>query len=74
VKQQHVTNRRADRPALHPCRHWQLGAGASGLVIARPARPSSHRGPDALSRFSEARLAPGICPAWRSTHVSRARS
>ena len=39
VKQQHVTNRRADRPALHPCRHGHLGAGASGLVIARPARP-----------------------------------
>jgi hypothetical protein len=45
VKQQHVTNRRADRPALHPCRHWQLGArrvrsrNCAASTSKQPPRP-----------------------------------
>jgi hypothetical protein len=46
VEQQHVTNRRADGPALHPGRRGHLGASAASLAMRgqRSSRGGRFRG------------------------------
>jgi len=75
VKQQQVPNRRADRAALHPCRHGRFGGQRGQSRDARSAGPGVGDGEALLVRpRGAAAIAPGQSVASRSIHQSRYRS
>jgi hypothetical protein len=80
VKQQHVTNRRADRPALHPCRHGHLEAGAAslamrgqqGTVIAsrNPVGSKEQADKRHLRAVGQTEAMPIVQPRWISSELA----